>query len=153
MFFTITMGEKQQKPLSQPDGHKNPKEIRKMTQTFLLCPICEVLCLEKLSQAWGVPSISHQTCIKVFLEPGWLSWLSVCLRLRSWSHVPWVWAPHWTLCWQLRAWILLWILCLPLSLPLLCSWSVSLTLKNKKKNTKKLKEKIFLIVNLYILNV
>ena len=36
--------------------------------------------------------------------PGWLSWLSVWLRLRSWSHNSWVRAPRRALCWQLRAW-------------------------------------------------
>ena len=50
--------------------------------------------------------------------PGWLSWLSVRLQLRSWSRGSWVWAPHQALCWQLRAWRLLWILCLLLSMPL-----------------------------------
>ena len=63
--------------------------------------------------------------------PGWLSRLSVRLRLRSWSRGLWVQAPHRALCWQLRAWILLQILCLPLSLTLLHSSSVSLCLKNK----------------------
>ena len=63
--------------------------------------------------------------------PGWLSRLSVRLRLRSWSHGPWVRAPRRALCWQLRAWSLFQILCLPLSLPLPCSCSASLCLKNK----------------------
>ena len=63
--------------------------------------------------------------------PGWFSWLSVWLWLRSWSHGSWVWAPHWALCWQLGVWNLLWILCVSLSLPLPCSCSVSLCLKNK----------------------
>ena len=65
--------------------------------------------------------------------PGWLSRLSERLRLRSWSHSSWVWAPHRALCWQLRAWslLLLLLLCLPLSLPLAHSHSVSVSLKNK----------------------
>ena len=63
--------------------------------------------------------------------PRWLSWLSVRLRLRSWSHSPWVRAPRRALCWQLRAWSLFQILCLPLSLTLPHSCSVSLCLKNK----------------------
>ena len=63
--------------------------------------------------------------------PGWLSRLSGRLQFRSWSHSPWVPAPHQALCWQLRAWILLWILCLPLSLPLPRWCSVCLCLKNK----------------------
>ena len=54
--------------------------------------------------------------------PGWLSWLSVWLQLRSWSLGSWVQAPRWSLCWQLRTWSLLWILCFPLSLP--NSWTV-----------------------------
>ena len=66
-----------------------------------------------------------------FGAPGWLSRLSIWLWLRSWSHCLWDWAPHWVLCWQLRAWSLLQILCLPLTLPLPCSCSVSLCLKNK----------------------
>ena len=66
--------------------------------------------------------------------PGWLSWLSVQLELRSWSCRSQIWAPHLALCWQLGARSLLWILCLPLSLPLPCSCSVclSLSLKNKR---------------------
>ena len=44
----------------------------------------------------------------------WLCWLGVRLRLRSWSHGSWVWAPCQALCWQLRVWSLLRILCLPL---------------------------------------
>ena len=39
--------------------------------------------------------------------PGWLSWLSVWLWLRSWSHSSWVWAPRRALCWPLGAWSLL----------------------------------------------
>ena len=45
--------------------------------------------------------------LEIIGAPGWLSWLSVRLPLRSWSHTPWVWAPHQALCWQLRAWSLL----------------------------------------------
>ena len=60
--------------------------------------------------------------------PGWLSWLSLRLWLRPWSHSLWVWAPCGALCWQFRAQSLLWILCLPLSLPHPCSHSVSLSL-------------------------
>ena len=54
--------------------------------------------------------------------PGWLSWLSVRLQLRSWSHGSWVWAPHWALYCQCRT-------CLGfsfyVSLPLPCSLSLS----------------------------
>ena len=35
--------------------------------------------------------------------PGWFSWLSVQLWLRSWSHGLWVEALHRALCWQLKA--------------------------------------------------
>ena len=56
---------------------------------------------------------------------GCLSRLSIRLRLRSQSHGSWVWAPHWALCWLLRARSLLQIQCLLLSLPLLCSRSLS----------------------------
>ena len=67
--------------------------------------------------------------------PGWLSRLSVWLWLRSWSHGLWVRAPHWALCWQLRAWSLLQILCLPLSLPLPHSCSVFLSLSHTHTHT------------------
>ena len=63
--------------------------------------------------------------------PGWLSWLSIRLWLRSWSHGSWVRAPCRALCWQLGGWSLLLILCLPLSLPFPCLNSVSLSVKNK----------------------
>ena len=69
-----------------------------------------------------------KTCLGV---PGWLSWLSVQLWLRSWSHGSWVRASCRALCWQLRAWSLLRILCLPLSLPLPCSRSVSVSKINE----------------------
>ena len=58
--------------------------------------------------------------------PGWLSQLSIRLRLRSWSHTPWVQAPCLAVCWQLRAWSLLQILCLPLSDPPLFTFCLSL---------------------------
>ena len=70
--------------------------------------------------------------------PGWLSRLSVWLRLRSWSHGSWVQAPHRALCWQLRAGSLLRILCLPLSLPLPAH---ALFLSLKKKQTFKILKK------------
>ena len=75
----------------------------------------------------------QRVCIKKtpWGAPGWHSWLSIWLWLRSWSHCLWVWAPHQALCWQLRTWSLFLILCLPLSLPLPCSRSFSLSLKNK----------------------
>ena len=57
--------------------------------------------------------------------PGWLSQLSVRLRLRSWSRSLWVRAPRQALCWQLRAWSLFRILCFPLPLTLPCSCSLS----------------------------
>ena len=74
--------------------------------------------------------------------PGWLSWLSARLQLRSWSRCLWVWAPHRALCWQHRAWSLLWILCLPLSLLLPHPCSVSLSLSPLKINLKTLKKNI-----------
>ena len=61
--------------------------------------------------------------------PGWLSWLSVQLWFRSWSHCWEVQAPHRALCGQLRAWSLPQTLCLPLSL---CpSPAYALSLKSK----------------------
>ena len=55
--------------------------------------------------------------VSVYWVPGWLSWLSIWLWLRSWSRDLWVQAPRPALCWQLRAWNLLQILGLPLSAP------------------------------------
>ena len=87
--------------------------------------------------------------------PGWLSWLSMCLWLRSWSHGSWVWAPHWALCWQFRAWSLLGSVSLSLSLA--CSHSVSFSLKNKYtfkkilKTTNTLHFCIFQLENICIL--
>ena len=66
---------------------------------------------------------------------GWLSWLSIQLWLRSWSHRLWVRVPPWALCWWLRAWSLLWILCLPLCLPLP---DHALSLSPSKINVKKM---------------
>ena len=79
----------------------------------------------------GNPSASLVLRIGILGTPGWLSQLNVWLRLRSWSPVSWVQAPHRALCSQLRAWNLLWVLCLPLSLPLPHSKFLSLSLKNK----------------------
>ena len=44
--------------------------------------------------------------------PGWLNWLNLCLRLRSWSYGPGIGALHWSPC---SVWSLL--LPLPLSFP------------------------------------
>ena len=68
--------------------------------------------------------------------PGWLSWLSVQLRLRSWSHGLWVRALQQALCWQLRTWSLLQILSPSLSAPppLALSLSLSLSLSKIIKN-------------------
>ena len=70
------------------------------------------------------PEIKTKTCG----APGWLSRLSGQLRLRSWSHGPWVQALCRALCWPLGAWSLLGRLCLTLSLPLSCSHALSLSL-------------------------
>ena len=78
--------------------------------------------------------------------PGWISWLSIRLWLRSWSHSSRVRARFRALCWQLRAWSLLQILCasLFLHLPLSCSlpFSLSLYLSLSKINIKKKKRKV-----------
>ena len=81
-------------------------------------PRVQILLL-KTGTEWGVP--------------GWLSSLSIGLRLRSCSHSFWVWAPCWTLYWQLTAWRLLQILCLPIcpSPAHARMLSFSLSLKNK----------------------
>ena len=69
--------------------------------------------------------------------PGWLSWLSVRLRLRSWSHGLWVRDLRRALCLQLRAWSLLRILSLSLSLSLPHSRSISFSVSKKLKKKKK----------------
>ena len=91
------------------------------------------------------PIIGHRGYFKNTIgAPGWLSQLSVWLRLRSRSCGLWVRAPHWTLCWRLRAWSLLQILCLPRSLLLPHSYSVSLSLwKINIKKKFKIKEVSF----------
>ena len=63
--------------------------------------------------------------------PGWLSWLSVQVQLRSWSCSLWIWAQSQALCWQLRVWRLLWILCLLFSLCPSPAHVLPLSLKNK----------------------
>ena len=60
--------------------------------------------------------------------PGWLSRLSIQLRLESWSHGSWVWALHQALCWQCGA-------CFRSSVS--CSLSLSLSLSLSKINIKK----------------
>ena len=45
----------------------------------------------------------HVKDLNIVGAPGWLSQLSGWLRLRSWSHGSWVWAPRWALCCQSRA--------------------------------------------------
>ena len=55
-----------------------------------------------LTHAWMAPEFSKSASHRVhktnqcFGAPGWFSLLSVWLRLRSWSHGSWVWAPHLT---------------------------------------------------------
>ena len=63
--------------------------------------------------------------------PGWLSGLSVRLRLRLWSHHSRVQAPCLALCWQLRAWSLFRILRLPLCLCPFLTRALSLSKINK----------------------
>ena len=43
----------------------------------------------------------HIVCLLkvIYGAPGWLSWISVRLELRSWSHGSWVQAPRQALCW------------------------------------------------------
>ena len=66
---------------------------------------------------------------------GWLSQLSVCLQLRSWSQGPWDGAPHQAPCsaWSL---LLLLLLLLPLT-PHILVLSLSLPLINKTLNKRK----------------
>ena len=92
--------------------------------------------LSARSPAWGSNlrtrdhDLSHSWTLGA---PGRLTQLSIWFWLRSQSRGLWVWAPHWVLCWQLRAWNLLQIQCLPLSLshPRSCSVSLSLSKMNK----------------------
>ena len=69
----------------------------------------------------------------IFGAPGWLSRLSVQLRLRSWSHGLWVRAPRLALWWQLG-------FCVSLSLCPSLACTQSLSLKNKQ-TLKKIKKK------------
>ena len=66
--------------------------------------------------------------------PGWLSRLSIRLRLRSRAHSSWVQAPRRALCWRLGAWSLLWILSPFLSAPPPLTLYLSSKTKKKKKN-------------------
>ena len=101
--------------------------------------------LNEESLEWGryrnyAPSPPHHLFFSYVIKnstvsgaPGWLSGLSVRLRLGSRSHGWWVHAPHQALSWQIRTWSLLPVLCLPFSLPLSGSWSVSLSLSKVNK--------------------
>ena len=80
------------------------------------------------------PAFDFRLFKKIFGAPGWLSWLSIRLWLRSWSHGLWVGAPCQALCCQFRAWSLLQILWLALFLPLACSDSVSVSVSVSKTN-------------------
>ena len=75
--------------------------------------------------------LSMMTFKKFFGGGAWVTQLNVWLWFWAWSRGPWVWAPCWAVCWQLRAWSLLLILCFSLSLPLPHSSSVSLFLSQK----------------------
>ena len=71
-----------------------------------LLPNCSFLCIYDLYFVYDkfVPMIqSFEMCCRGGM-PGWLSWLHVWLRLRSWSRSLWFQAPCRALCWQLRAW-------------------------------------------------
>ena len=84
-----------------------------------------------------IAAVIKETHIKMEFPwaPWWLSWLSVQLQLRSWSHSLWVQAPRPAPCWQLRVWSLLQILSPSLSVPplLMLSFalSASVSLENK----------------------
>ena len=104
---------------------------------FFRCQIKLVNSVDEIFILTDVLGCSSFIIEKVILKspnigaPGWLTWLSVRLWFRSWSHGSCVQAPLWALCWKLRAWNLFHILCFPLSLPLPHLHSVSLSLKNK----------------------
>ena len=70
--------------------------------------------------------------------PGWLSRLNVRLRLRSWSHCPWVRAPCRALCCgRLRAWSCFGF-CVSLSLCPSPAHALSLCISKINKNSKKI---------------
>ena len=81
--------------------------------------------------------------------PGWLRRLSVRLQPRSWSHGPWVRAPHRALCWQLRAWSLFQILSLPLSVPPLMALSRNNKIIGNKFNKRSIKSVLWKLQNLF----
>ena len=70
------------------------------------------LCLTNVSNP-VCPNLHWWTCPQN-IPLSWGTWMAqsvkVWLRLRSWSHSWWVWAPCLVLCWQLGAWNLLQIL-------------------------------------------
>ena len=117
-----------------------------------------------LCWAWGLlgilslpPPLTHMLSLsqdKHFLKKTknlWLSWLSIWLRLRSWSQGSWVQAPCRALCWQLTARSLLQILCLLLSL---CpspahTLSLSLSLSKINKCKKKILKGILVLMELF----
>ena len=78
---------------------------------------------------------------------GWLSWLSVGLQLRSWSHSLWVWALNQACCCQCRA-------CLGSSVPpSLCPFPAH-TVSQKQINLKKThKFKVFLFRKIVFLSL
>ena len=71
----------------------------------------------------------------IYRAPGWLSWLSIWLRLRSWSCSSWVQAPHRAVCCQRRAGFRSSVL-LSVPLPHLCALSFSLSKISLKKINK-----------------
>ena len=92
------------------------------THTHTHTHICILFCYTKrvlntLPEYWLTGCICDDLNLYVpFGAPGWLSRLSVRLRLRSRSRGPWVRAPRRALGRWFGAWSLLPILCLPLSL-------------------------------------
>ena len=74
-------------------------------------------------QKWMVPGV-----------PGWLSWLSIGLHLRSWFHSSRGWAPHQAPCWQLSLEPALDSVSPSLSAPPLLMLALSLSQKNNKKH-------------------
>ena len=97
--------------------------------SVFLCP--SLACARSLSLSLSLSQI-YINIKKNKGAPGWLSRLSIWIRLRSWSHSSWVQALRGAQWWQLRAWSLLQILCLSAARcptpPRLC---LCLSLKNK----------------------
>ena len=107
-----------------------------LTSTTMLLrktSLYSITCIITWHRLENKPSLLHITDGGLWGAPGWLSWLTIQLGLRSWSHGLWVWAICQVLCWQPRAWNLLWSLLLSLPYPHLCCLSLCLSKLNNNE--------------------